>query len=70
MLFIKQALHDPDSAEFESAAYSKMNKNGTWTVQRHLRARNVYNALRKEVIECRMSLISGNWKLLSIKQIE
>lgn len=70
MLFAKQVLHDPGSAQFESAAYAKKSKKGVWTVQRHLRARNGYNALRSMVIECKMQLIEDQWKLIDIKQVQ
>jgi hypothetical protein len=70
MLFTKQMLHDPGSATFEPASYASKDKNGVWTVQRHLRARNGYNAIRKMVVECNMKLVDSQWKLLKIQQIQ
>jgi len=72
MLFIKQVLNDPSSAEFghSSEAVVYQEKNGVWVVQRRLRAKNAFNALVLTTYECRMTLADGNWSALSIKPVE
>lgn len=69
MLFIKQQLHDPSSADFETSAFTEKKKDGSWTVQRHLRAKNKLGALVLGVYECRVRLSGENWSLLSLKEI-
>lgn len=71
MLFINQSLHDPSSAEFDSTseAYVDQNSATTWTVQRNVRAKNKFGALVLSTFECKIEITNGNWKALSIKEV-
>ncbi len=72
MGFIKQVLHDPDSAEFShsSGAYVNEDSPGNWTVQREVRAKNAYNAMRLSTFECKMTLNGETWHASSVKEIK
>lgn len=71
MLFIKQVLHDPDSAEFgqSSDAYAKEESSGIWTVRREVRAKNAFNATRLSTFECKLISNKENWNAISIKEL-
>jgi hypothetical protein len=69
MLFIKQRLHDPDSAQFQDA--TRVDHDGqTWTVHRAVRARNALGALRLQTYECRMRESGGTFQLLSLTSLK
>lgn len=72
MGFIKQVLHDPDSAEFghSSAAYVNEDTPGNWTVQREVRGKNAFNAMRLSTFECKMTLNGETWHASSVKEIK
>jgi hypothetical protein len=69
MLFIKQALHDPSSAEFSHSSESIVSHKGNrWTVVRPVRAKNAFGAYVREKYLCTMSVAeNGDWSLISIK---
>lgn len=71
---ILQVLNDPDSAEFvgqSTESYAEKMPDGTWTVQRTVRAKNAFNAYRLAVFECRLANSGdGTWRGLSVKQID
>lgn len=70
MLFIKQSLHDPDSAQFDSSDTAYVSSVGNvWTVQRGVRAKNAFNATRRAVYECKMREEGENWVPLSVRQL-
>jgi hypothetical protein len=70
MEFIKQVLHDPDSAEFgdSSSAYVNEEISGNWVVQREVRAKNAFNAVRLSNFECKMTFDGNNWRASSVKE--
>lgn len=69
MMQIKAALHDPDSAEFESSATTTVRRDvDTWTVLRPVRAKNSFNAVRRSVFECRYKLVGKDFQLLGIRE--
>lgn len=72
MSFIKQMLHDPDSAEFghSSEAYVNEEKPGIWKVQREVRAKNAFNAMRLSTFECNMQLNNNAWNAISVTEIK
>jgi hypothetical protein len=66
---IRLTVQDPNSLEFPDGitrAYRKLGKNGIYTVQVHIRARNGFNALRTSTIECK---VGPDARLLSIREI-
>lgn len=72
MLFIKQILHDPSSAEFGHSSDALVNReqDGTWTVVRSVRSKNAFNAMRLSNFECHLKLNGDNWSALSVKEIQ
>lgn len=68
--FVKQSLHDPESADFDSTnTFWAEEKKGVFSVQVHLRAKNGFNALRKDTINCKITIRGGDWNLLSLKEV-
>lgn len=66
-IFVTRTLHDPDSAQFDGNYWAKEEKPGIYHVQIHLRAKNAFNALRQDMIDCRTAQDKqGNWFALSI----
>ena len=72
MLFIKQSLHDPDSAEFGSSkdAVVEQVDETTWKVQRSVRAKNAFNALRLSNFECKMKSEGDTWQPIDVKELK
>lgn len=72
MLFVKQRLHDPGSAEFpETPSTSITKRDGNmWLVRMPVRARNSLNALRLTNFDCLMSFRSSDetWSALTISE--
>ncbi|MEZ5691161.1 MAG: hypothetical protein R3D71_05815 [Rickettsiales bacterium] len=69
--FVRRSLHDPDSADLEpSRSYPvETLKKGVYRVIVSLRAKNGFGAMRKSFFDCKTTLSSGNWVVLSIKEI-
>lgn len=71
MLFIKQTLHDPDSADFGVSSDSEVtHRDNIWIVRRQVRGKNAFNAKRLAVFECKMREEGMNWVPLSVRQID
>ena len=67
---IKLSAHDPGSLEFPDGitrAYRKLSKNGIYTVQVRIRARNGFNAVRVSTVECKVEAKTG--KLQAIREL-
>lgn len=66
-------LNDPGSAEFvglSTDSYAVKQADGTWIVQRQLRAKNAFGAYRLAIFECRVKPNGdGTWRGLSVNQI-
>lgn len=61
--FVRASLHDSVSARFEPTnTYPvKRGENGVYRVLVRVRARNAFNALRMETIECHIRRERGKW---------
>lgn len=72
MLFVKQRLHDPDSAEFPPSPSTSVTKReaGMWLVRMPVRARNSFNASRLKTFDCLMSFrqSDGTWSALAVSE--
>ena len=71
--FVKQSLHDPDSADFDDWThyFSEQEKNDIFHVQVTLRAKNGFNALRKMVVDCKVTKTPSNkWVLVKLKELK
>lgn len=68
LLFIKQKLHDPGSADFGSATATEIS-DGRWVVVRDVRARNAMGALQIQSMQCEMTRdgVTGDWSLVSLR---
>ena len=72
MQFIKQVLNDPDSAEFSNSSESVVSETAPnqWTVQREVRAKNAFNAIRLSNFECKMTFDGTTWRASSVNEIK
>lgn len=72
MVFVKQRLHDPDSAEFPPSPSTSVTKReaGMWLVRMPVRARNSFNASRLKTFDCLMSYrqSDGTWSALAVSE--
>lgn len=70
MFHIKSQLHDPESADFEHSLSTVVSKNGdTWTVQRPVRAKNAFNAMRRVVYECKFRQTGQDFSLITLRPL-
>lgn len=70
MMWIKEQLHDPASAEFEHSSSTLIAKNGdVWTVVRPLRAKNGFNAMRSTSFVCTMKKSGTSFDKIKVTEI-
>ncbi len=68
--FVKDSLHDPDSASFDDASSFVAAENaGLWTVIVTGRATNGFNAKRQMQASCSVRHAAGQWTLVSVEQL-
>ncbi len=72
MLFIKQVLNDPDSAQFPNSSNAIVEVVGenTFKVKYPLRAKNKFNALVKTTFECHIKFDGAEWRALSVFELK
>ncbi len=71
MLFVKQQLHDPASAEWiEMDRWTVIdNKDGSYSVGARYRARTVAGGLKLSYTTCVLRQDGSNWTLLSLARM-
>lgn len=71
LIYLKAALHDPDSAKLDSSYnwYVEERKNGTILVQPTGRAKNAFGAYIKGTWNCVTRQQGNNIEVISLKQI-
>ena len=70
---ITKVLHDPDSAEFvgkSTDSYTAKQPDGTWLVERKLRAKNAFGAYQLATYECHLKQNPDKtWDALGLRQL-